>query len=312
MEEFEEDLFDEEKIEQSLKRGKKKSILITILISILVFIGLNLVNYMAYSYTSKQAFESWDAYFKLSSPNSYISETSDSRGFLGGETQYKVSKDMKVKPIVIEEGQYTFGLMPMGTISRGSSGMIGEDGKDWSVNYKENGWADLLFFHPDIQYKKYKDDREKMKDLAGERIFEIALSFDQAYSHSELPVKFFPGVNWLWVDNYSEENLNEMAEEAKVNDWSSTFIREEEALGFPVRDITNPDIFDSHYQDFLGLLKSSISEKHQGAYERLKDTEAEELKILGMVVYGTEEELADLVNRDYVQAVSLGGVIENY
>lgn len=312
MEKFDEDLFDEKKIEQSLKKGKKKSILMMMMISILVFIGLNLVNYIAYSYTSKQAFESWDAYVKLSSPNSYISETRDSRGFLGGETQYKVSKDMKIKPIVIEEGQYQFGLFPTQTISRGMSGEIGDDGKDWSVSFKENGWADLLFFHPEIQYKEYKDDSGRLEEIEGNQIFELALSFDRPYNYRELPIKFFPGVNWLWVDSYHNEELKEMKEEVAMNSWHSSFIREEDALGFPIRDLSSRGIYDRNYQEFLERLKSSFYEGHHRAYDRLKDQKTDDLEILGMVVYGTKEELLPLANRDYVQAISLGGVIENY
>ena len=171
MKEFKDDIFSEKKIIKAIKKGKRKSILMIIIISVLVFLTLNVINYSVYSYFSNQAFKKWDAYIQLVTPNGYISETSDTKSFLGGETQYKVSKDMKIKSLVIDEGKYEFGLVPSSSISRIAGGNIAETGKDWQFNYKENGWRELLFFHPDIKYKEYKNDIEVIEGIEGDKIY---------------------------------------------------------------------------------------------------------------------------------------------
>ncbi|SEK57866.1 Sigma factor regulator N-terminal [Carnobacterium iners] len=84
MNEFEEDIFDESKIEKAIKKGKRKTIVVIVFISIIVFFVLNLVYFFIYSYFSQQAFEQWDSYIQLSTPNGFISETIETRGFLGG------------------------------------------------------------------------------------------------------------------------------------------------------------------------------------------------------------------------------------
>ena len=52
----------------------------------------------------------------------------DSRGLLGGISNYEISKDFKIKLIAIEQKQYSFGLIPSVLISRGAGGRIGVTG----------------------------------------------------------------------------------------------------------------------------------------------------------------------------------------
>ena len=181
MDEFTEDIFDEKKIKKAIKKGKRKTIITIVFVSVIVFVVLNIVNFAISAYFSQKAFKQWDAYVRLSTPNGYISETVDSRGFLGGQSNYKVSKDMKIKSVVIEQKQYQFGLIPSLLISRGAGGSIGVTGEDWQFGYKENGWRELMFFHPDITYKKYKNDEDLINQMDGDRIYEVALSFDKPY-----------------------------------------------------------------------------------------------------------------------------------
>ncbi|GKV65138.1 MULTISPECIES: anti sigma factor C-terminal domain-containing protein [unclassified Sporosarcina] len=307
------ELFDEKKIKKAVRKGKRKSILTIIVVSVLVFIGLIIANFAVSAYFSQKAFKQWDAYVRLSTPNGYISETVDSTGILGGMGTYKVSKDMKIKPVVIEQKQYQFGLIPSVLISRGRGGSIGTTGEDWQFAYKENGWRELLFFHPSVTYKEYKHDDELISNMPGDKIFEVALSFDQPYQPSELPFMELPELTWFWLNTYSDTQINEFQQEAKENDWSSTFIRESNALGFSINDryfSANDLAYD--YEEFLKLLKASGFQEHTDAYDRMKDRKIEEAEILGVVVYGTKEEIADLIDKPFVTAVSLGGVIDNY
>jgi hypothetical protein len=313
MSEILDDVFDEKKIKKAIQKGKKKSMITVILISILVFVALNIANFAISIYFSQKAFKQWDAYVRLSTPNGYISETVDSRGFLGGVSNYKISKDMKIKSLVVEQKQYQYGLIPSVLISRGSGGSIGVTGGDWQFAYKENGWREMLFFHPNVAYKKYKHDEDLINRMQGDKIYEVALSFDKPYKQSELPFKELPEMTWFWVNTYSKSQLNQFQQEAKGNDWSSTFIRENEALGFSERNTyssTSDLAYD--YDKFLKLLKTSNFSEHKKAYNAMKNKKIDDVEILGVVVYGTKDEIAEITKEPFIKASSLGGIIDNY
>ena len=313
MNEHTEDIFDEKKIKRAIKKGKIKSIITIVFVSLLVFVVLNIANFAISVYFSQKAFKQWDAYVRLTTPNGYISETVDSRGFLGGMSNYKISKDMKIKSLVVEQKQNQYGLIPSILVSRGSGGSIGVTGEDWQFSYKENGWREMLFFHPKVAYKKYKNDEELIKSMEGNKIYEVALSFDKPYKQSELPIKQLPQMTWFWVNTYSNSQLNTFQQEAKENDWSATFIRENEALGFSVRDTyTGATDLAYEYDKFLKLLKTSNYSEHKKAYKAMKDIRIDDVEIVGVVVYGTKDEIVEIMKDPIIKASSLGGVIDNY
>ncbi|WP_066299236.1 anti sigma factor C-terminal domain-containing protein [Bacillus sp. FJAT-29937] len=307
------DVFDEKKIKKAIKKGKMKTIVTIVFVSILVFVVLNIANFAISAYFSQKAFKQWDAYVRLSTPNGFISETVDSRGFLGGMSHYKISKDMKIKSLVVEQKQYQYGLIPSVLISRGSGGSIGVTGEDWQFTYKENGWREMLFFHPRVDYKKYKNDEDLIKNMEGEKVYEVALSFDKPYKQSELPSMQLPPMTWFWVNTYSNSQLNTFKQEAKEYDWSATFIGENEALGFSTRNpYTSTADLAYEYDKFLKLLKTSTYSEHMKAYQAMKDTKIDDVEILGVVVYGTKDEIVEIMKEPIIKASSLGGVIDNY
>ena len=66
------------------------------------------------------------------------------------------------------------------------------------------------------------------------------------------------------------------------------------------------------HEDFLNLLQTSFSEKHQNAYDVMKDINIDDVEILGIVIYGTKDEIAEIIEKPFIKAISLGGVIDNY
>jgi hypothetical protein len=313
MNEHSEDIFDEKRIKKAIKKGKKRTMITIVSVSLLVFVVFNIANFAISVYFSQKAFKQWDAYVRLSTPNGYISETVDSWGFLGGISSYKISKDMKIKSLVVEQKQYQYGLIPSFLISRGSGGGIGVTGEDWQFSYKENGWREMLFFHPKVAYKKYKNDEELIKNMEGDKIYEVALSFDKPYKQSELSLMKFPEMTWFWINTYSNSQLKKFQQEAKEYDWSSTFIRENEALGFSVRNsYTLTTDLAPEYDEFLKLLKTSTFSEHKKAYNTMKDIKIDDVEILGVVVYGTKDEIVEIMKDPIIKASSLGGVIDNY
>lgn len=220
---------------------------------------------------------------------------------------------MKIKSLVVDQKKYPFGLVPSLLISRDSGGSIGVTGEDWQFSYKDNGWREMLFFHPRVAYKKYKNDEELIKSMQGEKIYEVALSFDKPYKQSELPFMQLPQMTWFWINTYSNSQLNTLQQEAKEYDWSATFIRENEALGFSIRDpYTLSTDLAYEYDKFLKLLKTSTFSEHKKAYSAMKDIKIDDVEILGVVVYGTKDEIVEIMKDPIIKASSLGGVIDNY
>lgn len=313
MNDYTDDIFDEKKIKKAIKKGKKKTIITIILVSVVVFVILTILNFAISAYFSQKTFKEWDSYVRLSTPNGYISETVDSRGLLGGISTYKVAKDMKIKSVVIEQKQYPFGLIPSILFSRGSGGSIGVTGEDWQFAYKENGWREMMFFHPSVTYKKYNDDEELLKSMQGDKIYEVALSFDKPYKQSELPFIELPEMTWFWINAYTSNQIKTFQKEAKEYDWSATFISEHNALGFSTNyTYAAPADLNNEYKEFLKLLQTSVSSEHQKAYNTIKGTKMEEIEILGVVVYGTKDEILEIMKEPIIKAVSLGGMIDNY
>lgn len=313
MNKWNEDLFDESKIQQAMRKGKRKSIWNMVRISLIVFIVLIVCNFAMTIFFSERSFKQLDAYTRLTTPNGYITESTESLGILGGNRQYKIAKDMKVKSVVIEQKEQAFGLLPINNLYRGAGGRIGVTGEDWQVTYKENGWKNLLFFHPLVKYEKYYKDEETWKSLDDDSIYEVAFSFDQAYSMKQLPIFALSKMTWLWVDSYDENQVQSFQEEANSHDWTGTFIDERDTLGFSIYDPLDLSLVaDGEYEYFLSLLETSNHREHQDAYKLLKNQSVDEINILGVVLYGTKEELQKMVDLPMVKAFSVGGYVKDY
>ena len=159
---------------------------------------------------------------------------------------------MKIKSPVIQQGRYQFGLFPSLTISREAGGKIGVTGEEWQFTYKENGWRNLLFFHPSIDYEEYKNDTELIEEMEGNKIYEVALSFDQAYTFGELPAMDLLDMTWFWVDTYDIHQRDFMRQNVRESMWSANFVRERDALGFSVNDADYSTLYlEQEYKDFL-------------------------------------------------------------
>jgi phage-related holin len=78
-------IFDEEKLTEAIKKGKRKSTKKTVFISVAtavcVFILINICNIILTVNLSNQAYERTNAYIKITVPNGYISKAVDTISF---------------------------------------------------------------------------------------------------------------------------------------------------------------------------------------------------------------------------------------
>lgn len=305
--------FNEEKLDKAIKKGKRKStkrtVIIAITAAVVAVVFLNIGNFALGVYTSNKGFERLDAYVRLTVPNGYISTSVDDIGFLGGMGDYTISRTVNGRPVVLENSVRTFGIVPQPimTRSRGGGHMAGE----WPRNYWEYGYNKMMFFHPEINYKEYKNDLEKLEQISEDKIIEVALSLDKPYTVSEIS-RVLPGtkISWYWVDTYGNEELERYATEAREYDAKSAFIYEYEALG-----VHSPGYgFSSFdYNEFLFDLKTYP--QYQKVYDRLNSkgyTDPAKVPLLGVVVQGSKEELDSLVENPHIKASSFGVIIDKY
>ena len=313
-----EQIFDEAKLDRAIKKGKRKSIKKTILISLVVaafvFITVTIGNIFLTLNMSNKAYDSIHSYVSLTVPNGYISKSLETISFLGGRADYTISRTVGDKPVILENRTYGFGYLPQKFSYRGS-GAGGHKAGEWPTHYWEYGYNRMLFFHPQISYKEYKNDLANLSEVADGKVIEVGISFDKPYTISELS-KILPDVDisWYWVDAFRDEDMERYEEEAAINDAKSTYISESEVLGVTVRS-QRAYHFGLDYSSFLEHLNAIQSPQFEDIYNELNAkgyTDSDKVPILGMIASGTKEQLESLIDNPLIKASSFGVIIDQY
>lgn len=307
--------FDEIKLQQTVKKAKRKSILKTVLIALIVFIIGSIGNIVFTILLSHWSFDREKAMIELSIPNGFISSTYETIGFLGGTRMYKISKTVGPKTVMLEERRTGYGLFPF--MSRGQ-GKGGHEAGEWPINYWENGDRKMMFFHPEIQYKEYKNDLAELNKLPDGAWIEMAVSFDRPYNLNEQDTLLPSTINWswLWLDTYSKKDIETFKKEVKEYDPKACFINEHEVTGLEMRSkYMYAADYKGEYKNLLEKLQKSPNQRHQETYKLLKKRGYDDytnVKILGAIVYGTKEDLKALQNNPIVKATSFGVITDKY
>lgn len=325
------ELFDENKLNKAIKKGKLKSTIRTAVISLVVIIIIITVG--SYFNTkisikmSEQSYKDNEDFTKLSVPNGYISNSLDNIGFLGGSGTYTVSKSVGYKTVVVHESQSIFGyslnnpiLKFLGynlPLSRGNGGyttMKMEDG--WQVFYSENGFRKMMFFHPKISYKGYKDDLSNLDKISDDMLIELAISFDKPYKDYQILslLGSKTKVSWYWLDAFTNEDMKEHRRMAELYEGKGAHIDQFNAIGVNV----SPQHFETGYTQLMELLRNTRLEKYKAIYNDMmangyKDYKSyTEVPILGVIVYGTKSELKVLIGNPAIKASSFGVITSKY
>ncbi|EHQ88715.1 anti-sigma factor [Desulfosporosinus youngiae] len=311
-------IFDEDKLDRAIKKGKQKStkrtVLISLLVACLAFLLITAGNAALTINMSNKTFQTMSAYIELTVPNGYISKSVDTFGFLGGRSNYTISRTIGNKPAVLEERVQPFGLLPQFIMTRGRGG--GHSAGDWPSTYWEFGYNKMIFFHPQITYKEYKNDLANLSQIGNDKLIEVGLSFDKPYTISEL-ANILPGVNisWCWIDSFTKDEMNRYKKEAEKYDAKATFISEFDTLGFNLRPSADNENFGTDYNSFLYNLKISSNQKFLAILDSLTTkgyTDPSKVPILGAIVYGTKDQLESLLGNSHIKASSFGVITEKY
>lgn len=305
------EIFDTKLLDISIKKARRKTRRRIIVISIMVFIIGNLVNTgISIIWANKMA-DRMDIEIETSIPSGYISKQEDNIGFLGGRSEYSIAKLINNRPVIIENESSRFGIINNIYITR-IQGMESHNANEWADYYWENGYKKMLFFHPKLEYKAYKNDLSLLENLSEMEIVEVGLSFDKGYSADEVGIllKDF-NVSWVWVDNYSEEKINELKQEIEEYGSARCYIVEGDTFGTFIRDGNILNEFESHYNRNLDELKMH-SPKIYEAMSRAGLDKIENVKIIGATVQGTPRELKALSQVEAIKGATIGCVVNAY
>ena len=94
----------------------------------------------------------------------------------------------------------------------------------------------MMFFHPNVTYKAYKNDLAELSQISDDKIIEVGLSLDKPYSISEIS-EILPDtdIGWYWVDTFSTQEMEQYQKEARENDAKAAYITEYDALIIPYK-----------------------------------------------------------------------------
>ena len=313
------EIFDENKLDRAIRKGKRKStkktILISLVVATFVFIFVTVGNSALTINMSNKAYQWMDAYVQLTVPNGYISKSIDTFSFLGGRSDYTISRTVGGKPVILENRVQGFGFLPQLIMTRQQGG-AGQVAGQWPTNYWEYGYNKMIFFHPDITYKEYKNDLVNLSKISNDKLIEVGVSLDRPYKISEIS-KILPDVNisWYWVDAFRKEDLERYEKEAVEYDAKATYINEFNVLGVNMRPSQGVDSFATNYNSLLYSLKTSQDPKFSEIFSELNAegyTDSSKVPILGAIVYGTKDQLKSLLGNPHIKASSFGVIVDKY
>lgn len=310
------DMFNDSKLEKALKKAKRKSSIKIILISMLVAVFVVVTGITANNkITNKMAFKKSNEInnlVELSIPNGYVSRMFLNIGFMGGDGTYRISKRIGNKSVILEDKVMVFGKFPRNIFTVYANGFrnLGK----WPNDNWEYGYRKMMFFHPEIQYKEYRNDWELFDKLPDDKIIEVGVSLDKAYKPLEV-FDMLPKVNeaWYWIDAFKEDEISEYKKMVKDYDPSACFIREDEILTIRV-NYSSYD-FKFNYKELMDNMKDSGIKRYEDIYNIQKAKNYEDpgdVPVLGFIVQGNKEQLKALKDNPHIKAISVGVFTDKY
>lgn len=306
-----------------IKRAKIFSIIRTTIVSLMIFIIVSFVVFISnatiLNKMSNKEQEHLSNYFNISMPNAYIGSIQSDDRIMVGEIDYVRYRFLGNKPIT--DGNYKDGYtyMPLingiygdwGNYLFNSGGKSSKDSKEVS-KYNKAGKKVMEFYHPLVKYKSYINDLENLDEIGNNKVMEISLSFDKAYSLEEIRnmIPSDVALNWYWVDTFAE-NREELSSKLVFDEYDVYGIKALDREG---------NIIDRPEKDFINAINEGKDNNYANQYKELFDNlsngkgeiNKEDLKIIGAVVSGDSKTLKALKDKNYIKAATLGAVADKY
>ncbi|MGE6364144.1 anti sigma factor C-terminal domain-containing protein [Bacillus paramycoides] len=325
---------DDKQMKTLMKRAKRKQLfrnfVISIFASTLVIVGsFTLIVYLKqknFNEMEKRVF----AEQTVTGPNiKFYSHRKLNMGLMSDSIMYSSYKNISGQPVKWIDEIYEYDVW--GYMSRSHNGNThleeelsnideAETLQDYNIQTMQR---EMRFYLPFMKYVNYANDLNQIGDLKN-KVAEVALSFDKAYTMDEIMRILPKGVQpvWFWVDTYNEKKRDEYvgltdpktgavlnAEKSTlVYGFTGSYAKKEEEMKMD---------FERHSKEFMGAMKTlAEDERHmdnaKDSYKEIKNTKPKDLPIYGVVVTGKIEELQSLQGAPYIKAAVRGVTVEKY
>ncbi|WP_270400567.1 anti sigma factor C-terminal domain-containing protein [Bacillus mobilis] len=324
---------DDKQMKTLMKRAKRKqffrNFVISIFASTLVIIG----SFTLIVYLKQKNFNEMErrvfAEQTVKGPNiKFYSHRKLNMGLMSDSIMYSSYKNISGQPVKWIDEIYEYDVW--GYMSRSHNGNTHLEEERFNVDAAEKlpdyniqtMQREMRFYLPFTKYKNYVNDLKQIGDLKN-KVAEVALSFDKAYTMDEimgiLPKNVQPV--WFWVDTYDEKKADKyvgLIDSAgavlnaimsnRVYGFTGSHAKKEEEMKMD---------FERNSKEFIGAMKTlAEDERHmddaKDSYKEIKNTKPKDLPIYGVVVTGKTEDLQSLQGAPYIKAAVRGVTVEKY
>jgi len=308
-------------LRKTMSKAKRTSIIRTILISLSVSIVVFTAFFWIGNYVLNKKIEkelSLDAmWYSVYGANRELQGATIDHSLLSATVKSKFVKTVGDVPIDWVPLEKEFSVIGSSNLMT-SEGVSGSgDVEDERIQMYFNGERSIEFFHPKVT-SKLIDDRELINSLDEGKVLELALSFDKGYSLKEVEKTFNKNLSWVWVDSYNQDRLEEFKTFRKETGKDLPIIGDE-AVGFKYTGDASNQNGATLFIDYLNTLKED------GKYEEMasrivdeltdnskKELTPEQLRIIGVVITGTPDQLEAYGDVPFVRAATLGVTTDRY
>lgn len=317
-------------------RSNLRTAAISVVVSLIVWAGgATIINNYTYSLEAPVQIAVSDLN-RISAPDRFIGTVTRYHDALSGKNTYSTYKIIEGKVVYTGQGEYSYSLFghDYGNRIGSESPLIlwqSQSVEDLNLQrYNDLGQREMVFFYPFIKYQKYKNDLSLLNEIGDNKLMEVALSFDQAYSVDEVK-KLLPKdvtLTWYWVDDLNEKEKAAHKTKTEVDGSGNSKVlnipdvrSERSAYGIKLYN-ENGEPAKQPENDFIRAVINGKENdtRFRGEFQRIFDNLAgsdakltkSDLKIQGVVVTGSRQRLETLKGLSFIEASSLGVVTERY
>ncbi|WP_461615600.1 anti sigma factor C-terminal domain-containing protein [Clostridium sp. Marseille-QA1073] len=323
-----EDIFNDKKIRKSMRITKIKALLRTVVIFFVCLISTYFTNNYYLNYLDNKIVEQNEYYLDVSSPNVVRNGTGYQEGFFSGHAISGYDKYINGVRVSLGGVEYNYGILNSNngkiepTVDILPKAPKNYEDIEEGTTYNGLGHRLMKFYHPKVNFKRYKNDLSLLEELEDSKNIEMALSFDKSYSVGEVQ-KLIPkeiDLAWYWVDTFNKDEIIKMND---TNNLDRVLIETYDSMiGFMGSDKgrgSSNKRYEKPEERFIWTLENmnkKNKDKCKNIFEILEDSngniDAKKIRIIGVVVTGDKKSLSTLKDKTWIKASSFGVIVDKY
>lgn len=293
------------------KKLLMKSTLITLITLSVICLILSSISNSYIAFFSAKEYQKEQLIYRIKNPNEYIgSDNYIGTGYFKYRNTYNICK--KISGKVIFAGAITsdggiFNNPICGEKSGGKTIPINTNILQRSST--SSGLREMYFAYPDVNYDIEINDFYVLDEISNEKVLEMAISFDKEYTYEEVNNMIAKNlITFYWVDNRSIEN-----KENNKNSQFKEMNHEDRVIGIKSNNLYGEFMYDTNDRkiDFIDAVKK-LNSTNADEKSLVKNIDENNIKIIGVVVIGTPDELMPIQNTNFVKHAVLGSVVDKY